>query len=244
MLSNSDIDITFDFRTDANGGDPDSTSPTLRMYHKILWNKELPNGVFFSLDDNIENVYLYHSSKLGEFFLSSDAVLPTFAKYKRIAHIIEQVPESEVNEFLYLGYTIGGLMIWPSNKVNGKMTLNGERGFNRKIADRFDLTLECIRKFYLGDVSPLYAALERYDDFFGLFNDFKGFVDFFLLQDLVVDNYSSVRFFIMFDGFNSSPLPKDLAEYIAYKDKTIEFINNRNNRIAKLNSPGVKSTDI
>jgi hypothetical protein len=38
------IDITFNVYTDANGGDPDSTSPTLRSYHKLLWSKPLPNG--------------------------------------------------------------------------------------------------------------------------------------------------------------------------------------------------------
>jgi hypothetical protein len=36
------IDIEYDLRSDANGGDPDSTSPTLRQYHKILWSKPLP----------------------------------------------------------------------------------------------------------------------------------------------------------------------------------------------------------
>ncbi|MFW6020332.1 MAG: DUF6994 family protein, partial [Bacteroidales bacterium] len=38
------IDITFNVYKDANGGDPDSASPTLRSYHKILWSKSLPNG--------------------------------------------------------------------------------------------------------------------------------------------------------------------------------------------------------
>lgn len=38
------IDITFDFRSDARGRDPDAYSPTLNAYHKILWSKELPNG--------------------------------------------------------------------------------------------------------------------------------------------------------------------------------------------------------
>ena len=44
----STIDITFDMRTDANGGDPDTTSPTLRRYHKLLWSRPLPNGADFT----------------------------------------------------------------------------------------------------------------------------------------------------------------------------------------------------
>ena len=38
------IDTAFDFRTDANGKDPDSHSLTLRRYHRLLWSKPLPNG--------------------------------------------------------------------------------------------------------------------------------------------------------------------------------------------------------
>lgn len=30
------IDITFDFRSDAGGKDPDAYSPTLRRYHQLL----------------------------------------------------------------------------------------------------------------------------------------------------------------------------------------------------------------
>lgn len=41
------VDTTFNVYTDARGGDPDSTSPTLRAYHKILWSKPLPNGKMF-----------------------------------------------------------------------------------------------------------------------------------------------------------------------------------------------------
>lgn len=38
------IDITFDFRSDSKGKDPDAYSPTLNAYHRALWSKELPNG--------------------------------------------------------------------------------------------------------------------------------------------------------------------------------------------------------
>ena len=48
------IDITFDVYSDTpKGKDPDSYSPTLRMYHKLLWSKPLPNGVKFELNDNL-----------------------------------------------------------------------------------------------------------------------------------------------------------------------------------------------
>ena len=63
------------------------------------------------------------------------------------------------------------------------MTINGARGVNGKIKDRFDLTLECIRRHYTSEKSPLSDTLQRYSPFFNLFENFQGYVDFFLLQD-------------------------------------------------------------
>lgn len=44
--------------------------------------------------------------------------------------------------------------------------------------DRFDLTLECIRRHYLNMDSPLAPTLSRYTKFFALFGDFPGYVSF------------------------------------------------------------------
>ena len=59
------IDTNFNFYTDARGGDPDSTSPTLRAYHKIVWSKQLPNTKLFDLSEHRQGVNLYHTSELG-----------------------------------------------------------------------------------------------------------------------------------------------------------------------------------
>ncbi len=104
-----------------------------------------------------------------------------------------QVAQEDLDYFQYIGYTIGGMMIFPGNRVNGMQTINGARGFNSKISDRFDLTLECIRLYYLGLQSPLYATLFRYQKFFNLFENFAGYVEFFLLQDLVSDDYTQIK---------------------------------------------------
>jgi hypothetical protein len=234
VMSKPFIDISFDFRTDANGGDPDRTSPTLRRYHEILWSKPLPDGSAFNLDSRSGKGYLYHNSALGEFVLTSDSVIQTYARHKRYAHIISQVPTEEIDEFLLIGYTIGGMMVFPGNKIDGRMTINGARGCNAKIADRFDLTLECIRRYYLGKPSPLYNDIARYGKFFRLFTDFKGYVDFFLLQDLVSDDYSVVNFFSPFVDFEMSPRPEDLDAYKAFRESTTEFVDNRNRRITAL----------
>jgi len=226
------IDVSFDFRTDAGGKDPDTYSPTLRRYHKLLWSKELPTGHHFHLDDTRPKKYLHHESGLGEFQLASDSVIPTFTRWKSMQHIIREFPEEDNEGFRYIGYTIGGMMIFPGNVIDGKQTINGARGFNSKIADRFDLTLECIRRFYLGQPSPLSEVFERYRDFFNLFQDFRGYVEFFVLQDLVDEDCQRVGFFTPFDDFATSPRPKDLQAYIDYRHLTIEYIHARNRRIA------------
>lgn len=75
------------------------------------------------------------------------------------------------------------------------------RGFNRQIVDRLDLTIECIRRFYLGETSPLYETFLRYNDFFQLFDDFR-----------------------------STPIPKTVDEYLSYMNMTSELIKLRNQR--------------
>ncbi len=225
------IDITFDFRTDAGGKDPDAHSPTLRRYHKLLWSKPLPSGHRFTLVDTTPGVYLHHRSILGEFFLSSDSVMQTFTRWPALKFITEQFPEADNEAFRTIGYTIGGMMVFPGNKVDGKMTINGARGFTRSIADRMDLTLECIRRHYSGESSPLGNTLGRYRDFFALFDDFRRYADFFLLQDLVGDDDATVEFFMPFDDFRTPSVPRDITTYQEYRRRSIEFIEARNRRI-------------
>lgn len=225
------IDTSFDFRTDATGLDPDTSSPTLRLYHKLLWSKQLPNGRPFTLDDSMRGAYLYHSSDVGEFFLCSDSVIATFTRWVSLRPITSLFTEEENEAFRAIGYTIGGMMIFPGNRIDGKQTINGARGFNRKIADRFDLTLECIRRHYLSQRSPLSETLARYRDFFALFEDFRGYIEFFMLQDLVTDDGSSVRFFMPFDDFKTPSVPRDSDTYKDYRRLSIDFIKARNCRI-------------
>ena len=213
------------------GKDPDVFSPTLRRYHKRLWSKPLPSGAVFELDDTSPHVYLHHRSELGEFFLSSDAVIPAFSREHRIARIINQIPVAEREAFNSKGYTIGGMMVFPGNRIGRKMTINGARGFHPRIKDRFDLTVECIRRHYLNERSPLSDTLARYADFFGLFGGFRGYVEFFLLQDLVSEDCSVVRFFMPFQDFSTSPLPASMDAYRAYRQLAVDFIEARNHRI-------------
>ncbi|MEN9918448.1 MAG: hypothetical protein RL662_884 [Bacteroidota bacterium] len=223
------IDTTFNVYSDAQGGDPDSTSPTLRLYHKILWSKPLPNGERMELTNNKNGVYLYHNSKLGEYFLGSDAITHSYRNHKRKMWLTQQIQE-EVNELFDTGSTIGAYTLFPNNKVDGKHTINQARGVDSLIDDRFDLTLECIRLFYLEQESPLYDTLVRYRNFFDLFDSFIGYVKFFLLDDLVDEN-QKIKFYLPFDNFKTKPTFSNIDEYLTYKKGVINFIKSRNNRI-------------
>lgn len=226
------VDTDFDVYSDTpTGKDPDSYSPKLRKYHKLLWSKSLPNGLSFKLTDTRSGSYLHHKSELGEFHLTSDSIGHTYSRIKSMSHITSQLPSNEIEKFFTTCSTIGGYIIFPGNKVNNKMTINGSRGMNRHIKDRFDLTLECIRRHYANEESSLSDTLRRYPEFFNLFNDFQGYVDFFLLQDLVKEDYSSIRFCVPFDSFENPPLPSNVREYQLYKDNITDFVLARNERI-------------
>ena len=228
------IDTSYDVRTDAGGRDPDSHSPTLRQYHRQLWSKLLPSGHLFDLKEKVNGAYLYHQSELGTFSLSSDSVVPSFTRWKSLKYITELFPEEEHEAFRTVGSTIGSTIVFPGNRIDGKTTINGARGFTRKIADRFDLTLECIRRHYLNEPSPLDETLARYCGFFSLFQDFEGYVDFFLLQDLVDADGSAVKFFMPFDDFNTPSVPRTVEEYVSYRLLSIAFVKARNLRIDRL----------
>jgi hypothetical protein len=126
----------------------------------------------FELLDTTLGVYLHHRSELGEYWLSSDAVIPSVTREPRTSHIVNQVPKR------------------------------------------------------------VRLLTRSHADFFQLFCDFRGYVEFFLLQDLVTEDCSAVRFFSPFDDFRTSPLPGSVPEYMSYRQLAMSFIAARNRRIS------------
>lgn len=218
------IDTTFDFRADSTTGDPDTGSPTLKAYQRYLYSKPLPNGEIMVLDKNL---------RWKDFRFSSDSILHDFHYWPSYQHIISAVEPAVLKRFHDADYTIGGEILFPCYRVPGVMSINQARGCCHQIRDRIDLTLECIRRHYLGQKSPLTKCLTGYKPFFDLFVDFRGYVDFFHMQDLVTADYGSIRFLCWFDGFESTfPLPRSVEEYPAYIDQVLSFNAKRNERIA------------
>jgi hypothetical protein len=228
------IDTEFDFRQEVGGKDPDTYSPTLKQYHQILWNKPLPNGKLLKIS-HIKSKYLVGICEDVSIELSSDSIINSLSKRLKNNSKTSQIYmecRSEIEKVQKNGSTIGGFLLFPRRKIDGKLTINAARGFNNKIIDRFDLSLECIRLYFLGLDSPLKNDLERYSEFFDLFSNFKGYVQFFLLDALVNDSYTEVKFFTSFSqAFSHSPLPNDKTEYLTYAENSLRFVKSRNERI-------------
>lgn len=238
------IDTTFDFTSDTHGywdhfwknkdglgagnADPDSASPSLREYHRILWSKELPNGEIMELLSGAPSDYL----TWRDFRFGSDSILVSF-RYYGYRHMLEKVSEavedykSFVEDYLHKMYTIGGTIIFPKRMWG----MNQSRGCNPLIRDRWDLTLECIRRYYANEDSPLHEVIQKDKSFFDLFIDFKGYVDFFFLQDCVTRDYSKVIFWEGDGSFRKNPLPQTVQDYLAWIDAELDFVRKRNDRI-------------
>ncbi|MGH9126967.1 MAG: DUF6994 family protein [Acidimicrobiales bacterium] len=231
------IDIKFDFRTDATGEnpDPDASSPTLLRYNRLLWSKPLPSGKHFELTPRSQRPYaLLHDSELGKFLLTSDSVLPTFTRRDDMQAIVRQLPLADIDALNTISHTIGGMVLWPGNQIDGKWTINQARGCIGKIADRFDLTVDCVRRHYQGDTThPLATAFGRYRDFFDLFGSFDGYIDFWLLDDLL-DTNGGLKLFLPSEDFTLPSIPRSIADYLAFCEHTIEFVIARNERIHHL----------
>lgn len=242
-----DIDVQYDFsnepgldawrdfwnRRDGLGEvrcDIDIYSTKLRQVHQCLWNKRLPNGQYMDLSMGTGRNYLVWK----DFCFASDNIATSF-RYKKNRHLITELEnilpnyKAFMEDCLHKTYTIGGTVLFPKRR----WSINQARGCNPKIKDRWDLTLECIRKYYLGEDSPLYTTLQKDKNFFDLFIDFKGYVDFFYLQDCVTANYSSVIFGMEYTGFTDNPLPKTTEEYLKWLEHNLDFVQKRNLRIQK-----------
>lgn len=230
-FEHSIIDVSFDVRLDSRGKDPDFASPTLKKFHKTLWNKRLPNGEDLELFEGIDTHYLLGKTESRVISLSSDTMCNSYSKRKRMQLVVEPHKDA-IENFRKCIYTVGGFILFPAKKVEGHNTINQERGWIKAIDDRFDLTLECIRLYYLGKDSPLFKVLSRYSDFFDLFVNFRGYVEFFLLQDLVSVDFQSIQFFRT-DGLSveTKALPPTSEEYLEYMQNAQAFLIARNQRI-------------
>jgi hypothetical protein len=172
-----------------------------------------------------------------DFDFGSDSIIVEL-RYKKYMHVIDKVAdkvgdiEAYYENLVRRSYTIGGMIIFPKH-IN---SMNQMRGTCSKISDRWDLTLECIRRYYIDEKSPLSSVIGSDKEFFDLFVDFKGYVEFFFLQDCVSDDYSEVDIWCGDTSFEKSGLPVTVDDYFEFIRKEHEFLDKSNERIKEYNN--------
>ena len=229
MTDYSEIDVDFNFFDDTpDGKDPDSHSPTLRRYHQLLWSKELPDGRPFNLESRKSlSPYLVYQSETQRFVLGSDTIATRHRK--KLSSLFAATPSEETDAFLRRSYTICGFIVFPVSQGS----INQRRGTHPRIQDRWDLTLESIRRYYDGGVSPLTEVLERDAEFFDLFGSFEGYVTHFHLDDFVFPD-GTVRFLLPFADFAGPTLPTDVASYREYLQQSLALFTARRDRLQRM----------
>lgn len=239
----------------STGWDPDRKSKSLAETHAFLWSGKTGNtqNPDIKLDLNVvgRKNFILNDKKTSILF-SSDTLINSF-KWKRtketvLRPLINELGSDKYHEmqeaFTKKAYTIGGMIIFPQRKAEN--SINRQRGFDTLIADRVDLTIECIRRYFFNETNPCRflssSVLEKNGDFFRLFgtgfDGFKAYIDFFFLNDIVSPDYKKVRSFIGTkefleqDAFSTSPsYPKNKEKWIQWKENAVDFIDKRNQRI-------------
>jgi hypothetical protein len=237
-----DLDFASHYR---KGSDPDRDCGRLYLWHRALWGRAVPSVGRFELEVIYDRGYglRLRSADGAEFWLGSDGIIPTWSTpgwTSRFAPGLISEIAKDADDFYRIACTIGGYIVFPRNRAGQTgWTINQSRGMYSSIADRFDLTLECIRRHYSdpGAANPLGERLAYYDDYFALFRDFDTYIRFFLLDDLVDEGRTAVRSFVTGDPLTEFGVPayaRSAAEYGEYRQRTITFVRARNERIQQL----------
>lgn len=239
-----DPDLDFASHYDREG-DPDRDCERLYLWHQALCSRPVDGVGPFEIEVSHDWSYglMLRSPDGAAFRLGSDAIIPTWSTpgwtYRFPPDLVAEI-QRDVDGFLRVASTFGAYVLFPRNGLGQTgPTINQARGVHPQIADRFDLTLECIRRHYLDPAmeSPLANRLNYYSDFFELFGDFDTYLRFFLLDDLVTADRASVRSFLDGEAVTSFPAPAFVvtpSEYTAYRVNSMRFVQARNDRIRRL----------
>lgn len=177
-------------------------------YNYLYLNEEMRFGC-----DSIANVMTPHNESISKYLDSSELI-----RYYTIMN------------------SIGGKIIFPKHKKS----INQYRGaqWKKYIGDRFDYTLECIRRYYKPSEKygwyPLKDVIDNDKDFFNKFKSFNEYVKFFFLDDLI-DETENIKFFLGencdIDFNTTEAIPCDCEKWKLLYDKTIAFAKDRTKRI-------------
>ena len=184
-----------DIKININGKcykDPDKVSNRLYNDLSLLTNLDFVDGKNKDYHGEFKYKHLIHNNL--PFSSSYIGVLEYYAKRKAL------YDELRIGEFLNIFRTIGGHMIWPFNDViiNNRYTISSARYNAGVIYSRIDFILQAIKCHYLGKdykhSSILYEAINNEHKWFEEYGrgeeGFKSFIDSFLLNDFVDNDYN------------------------------------------------------
>lgn len=217
--------------------DPDAKCEELREMHYRLYNRY---ALYINRPFSFEKKYplsfsegrYFYLSENGSCRLGSDTMNSSYLYYEALKNIKSEMEkcgrnaEAEIEKYRKdIIYRPGNFIVFPK-----KDSINVERGRNGKIKDRFDLTLDCIKKQYEKEDNPLaYVLQKNWEYFFCRFRDFNEYVHFFMLEDYLDEKCNVMQFIDNEDHI----LPKNLGEYDEYIKRISSVIEKRTKRILK-----------
>ena len=265
--------------------DPDACSERLYEAHGLLWKKQKELSAFENVtdvdiykksiwlkepsielsSDSFVSIYWHWKSmktviskvqedtnriekendnlieKLNKLVITDKCSDKEFSLYKKF-----------IGHYLQYANTIGGFIVFP--KISN--SINVRRG-NRygSIKDRFDLTLECIRRLYQQEYfddkkdNPLFGISKEEKAFFRMFGSFEKYTEFFCLNKSWVENGKvlnllydenkdkterNVKTLDEWDFNQQKPLPQDPTEWWTFYDNIMSHLKARNQQIKEV----------
>lgn len=133
------------------------------------------------------------------------------------------INKKEIGNYLKKTRTIGGHIFWPLNGTS--RTMNTARGGGNSLYDRIDMTLMEIRNYYQNKEAwysnGLRNVIEKEKEWFSLFEvkgngieSFKKFIDYMMLNPLVIDDDYKVISLVKSDIKNNKYCVLDINEPI------------------------------
>lgn len=240
-----DVDFAWYYREDR---DPDIECEELYALHRALWGRAHPGVDPFKLEvvQTSRRYELALTTRNGaRIRLASDAMINTWTRpgwahrYSFSSELLAEIA-ADTDDFFRVASTPAAYTVWPLNGPGQTgASINQARGTDPLLGDRFDRTLECIRRHYQDRdaVNPLGDRLDVYAGFFDLFGDFDTYVRFFLLDDLLTEDRSAVRC-LMSDGpvtgFAEPAVARSPEQYAMLRTRSIAFIQARKDRMRGL----------
>lgn len=175
--------------------DADAESVRQYRYYQLFLNKDRgENSPKFEINWNGKKLELSD----GEFILSCDYLGPN----KRDYYEVHGQDVEKLTEMLFATRNFAGSMVWPSRRKEGRVTVNQARGMFLK--DRVDLTLQNMKQYFDSGFQKdqcqnrvIGQAFADAETWYRRFEDFHHFIDYFYLQDFVVeegDEYKVIYF--------------------------------------------------